>query len=184
MHSKIGIPILLLVLTVPISGCFFSRELARTRQAIEEQFPDAHLDQQVVVNLGPGTLRTLSWLAGFAPREEGGALVSDYLHELRRIKVGVYAVDDLDGAGEVELAELSRFRDRGWEVVVKVREDDEVVWVLYRPTRDTVRDFFVLVLTEDELVVTRLEGRFDSLIRQVLHDFGPVELRREKGEGT
>lgn len=184
MHTKIGIPLVLLALAVTTSGCFYSRELARTRQAIEDQFPEAHLDQRFVINMGPGTLRTLSWFAGFVPREEGGALMSDYLHEMRRVKVGVYEVNDLADAGEVELAELSRFRDRGWEVIVKTREDDEVVWVLYRAAEERVRDFYVLALTDDELVMTRIEGRFDSLVRQVLHDFGPFELRRRQREGT
>lgn len=176
---------MLLVLVITTSGCFYSRELARTRHAIEDQFPEARLDQQFVLNMGPGALRTLSWLAGFVPREEGGHLFSDYLHEMHRVKVGVYEVEDLRGAGEVELSELARFRDRGWQVVVKTRDGDEVVWVLYRIAHDRVRDFYVLALTDDELVMTRIEGRFDSLIRQAVHDFGPFELRRkEQGEGT
>ena len=48
-----------------------------------------------------------------------------------------------------------------------------MVWVLYREGYDTVRDLYVLVLSEEELVIASVQGRLDALLQQVVADHGP-----------
>jgi len=173
MLKRNAVPLLLVCLLAPLlSGCFYSREISHVRRDLERQYPAAHFDREVVVQIGPSTIRTLGWIAGRVPEEEA-QMASDYLREIHRIKVGVYHVEDLPPLDEVDLPHLRRFERDGWEVAVTVREDDEVVWVLYREWYDSVRDLYVLVLNEDELVIASVQGRLDALLQQIVEDHGP-----------
>src|SRR5690606_3138536 len=71
---------------------------------------------------------------------------------------------DLPGAAKLER--------QGWEVLAKFREDDEVVHVYYRERRDAIRDLYVMVLSDDELVITRVKGDLSHLVARAIHDHG------------
>jgi len=157
------------LLAVLVSGCFYSREISQTRRDLERSYPGLELDQQVVVSIGPLGLRTAGWIAGFVPEEEA-QLASRYIREVQRVKVGVYEVDRLGAARDFDPAALERFERGGWETAARIREDDELVWVMYRERRDTVRDLYVVVLDGDELILARVQGRLNRLMEQVVRD--------------
>lgn len=168
-RNTILVPLLLVLFMLPMTGCFYSREIVQTRRDIERQYPDAEFDQVIVMNMGPGMLHTMGWIAGWVPEEEAQMAV-DYLSEIKRVKVGVYETHYLPELDDVDLPQLERFRKEGWEVAVKVREDDEMVWVLYKEQRDHIRDMYVMVLSEDELVLVRVEGYLDRLVAKAMED--------------
>ena len=51
-----------------------------------------------------------------------------------------------------------------------VREDDELVWLLYRENGETVEDMFALVFADDLLILARLEGDLNELMAKVVAD--------------
>jgi hypothetical protein len=161
--------LVLLTVSVSVTGCFYSREIAQTRRDIERDYPDARFHQQIVVSLGPASIRALGWLVGLAPEEEA-QMAKDYLHEIDRVKVGVYRVDYLPDLDAFDPPTLRRFQDDGWEVAVKSREDDEIVWVMYRERYNTVRDIYTIVLTDEDLVLARVKGHLNRLLEKVMED--------------
>ena len=158
-----------LVFAVPLAGCFYSREIARTRRDIERAYPDARFDREIVVNLGPGSMRALGWLAGLVPEDEP-QMASDYLYEISRVKVGVYRTEDLPDLDAVNLSAVDRFERDGWDVAAQMREDDEVFWLLYKERRNEVRDLYVVVLSEEELVLARIRGHLNRLMTKIVED--------------
>ena len=162
-----------LTLAMPLSGCFYSREIAHTRRAIERH-TGAEFDRQVVVSIGPRTLRTLGWMVGLAPDDEA-RMAQDYLHEIRRVKVGVYRAEYLPDLDDVALPLGDRFERDGWEVAVQAREGGESMWLLYREYDDEVRDLYVFVLDDENLVLARINGHLNRLFARAMEDH--LELR-------
>jgi hypothetical protein len=165
--------LIMVVCSVTASGCLYSREISHVKRDIERQYPEIEFDRGVSVNLGRNTLRSLGWLARRVP-EEDAQLASAYLQQIQFIKVGYFPIAYLPELDEtsLDLPSLDRFEQEGWEVAVKVRDDDELVWVLYRERFDAVRDLYVLVLNDDELVVATLRGQLDHLLDLAIEDFG------------
>lgn len=153
-----------------LSGCLYSREVARTRHAVEQAYPAARFEREVVLSFGPVSLFTARLFTGLMPAEVKEA--RPYLRALRRVQVGVYRTEQLPPLSDVDLPHLRRLREKGWETLVVTREEDETVWVLYRERRGTVRDLYVLTLGEDELVMVRLKGRLDQLLKHALREHG------------
>lgn len=152
-----------------MTGCFYSREIAQTRRDLERQYPGAQFDREMVVSLGPASLRALGWMAGLVPEDEP-QMASDYLREISRVKVGVYKTEFLPNLDDFDPPSLDRFKRDGWEMAVKTREDNEVVWVLYKERHGVVRDLYAIVLSEDELVLARVKGHLDRLLAKVMED--------------
>ena len=67
-----------------------------------------------------------------------------------------------------------------WEMAVRVNEDDESVWILYRERDDTVKDLFVVVLDDQELVLVQAEGQLDRLMEKALADHH-IDIPNELG---
>jgi hypothetical protein len=171
-ETKRGAAVLALgvLLAATTAGCFYSREIAHTRRDIEALYPGVRFEREAVVSVGPGTMHGLSRLTGLVP-EYYSRLVSGYLDEIEQIKVGVYRTYGLPPLDAVDLPRLHRFEDQGWLMAVKSLEDDTAVWVLYRERHGTVRDLYVLVLTEEELVLARVQGHLNRLLEQVMADY-------------
>ncbi len=160
---------LLVTLVLPLSGCFYSREIANTRRDIERQ-TGAELDREIVVSLGPASLRTVGWIAGLVPEEEA-QMARSYLRDIRRVKVGVYQVESMPHSLEaVELPKAAKLERQGWDLLAKVFEDDEMVYVYYRERKNTIRDLYVMVLSDDELVIAKVRGNLSNLVARAMHD--------------
>lgn len=159
--------ILIVVLVLPLTGCFFSREIANTRRDIESAYPDLRLEKQIVLNLGPLSLRTLGWMTRLVPEDEA-EMASRYLRDVSRVKVGVYRAEQ---PGDFRTLDVRNFGfEKDWEVAVKSRQAGERVWVMYREGAKTVEDLYVVVLSEEELVIARVHGRLERLLARVMED--------------
>lgn len=178
-RSTIPAAALVVLLIVPLTGCFFSREIAGTRRQIERAYPDLKLERQIVVNLGPISLRTLRWLSGMIPDEEMD-MASDYMRDISRVKVGVYKSAN-PAALDAFNADMIRFDD-DWTTAVKTRDDDSRIWVLYREGGETVRDLYVVVLGDDDLAIARIRGNLNRLLARVMEDH--VDFNKLVGDGT
>ncbi|MBO6573973.1 MAG: DUF4252 domain-containing protein [Rhodothermales bacterium] len=160
--------ILLLILAPTLAGCFYSREIAHIREDIEDIL-GARFEREVVVKVGPRLFRTVSWISGRVP-DVYAQMASDYVREIDRVKVGVYSVEKQPTRSDLRFNRVPRFKRSGWEVAVRVEDDSETVWVLYRERYDSIRDMLVLVLNRDELVIARIEGHLNELVSMAVQD--------------
>ena len=166
---RASLPSLILVVLLPVlSGCIYSRELAHIRDDVEDIL-DARFEREVVVSVGPRTFRTVSWISGRVP-DIYAQMASDYIREIDRVKVGVYRVAERPSSRELRFDRVPRFRKSGWEVAVRVEDDSETVWVLYRERYDSIRDMLVLVLNDSELVIARIRGHLNELVSMAVAD--------------
>ncbi len=176
---RIAAVVLVTLLLFPLSGCLFSREIANTRRNIERAYPDLRLERQIVLNLGPMSLRTLRWIAGMVSGEEV-EMAARYLRDVSRVKVGVYRSEN---PFALDAFDVSRVRfDEGWKAAVKTQDDDSRVWVLYRDEGDTVRDLYVVVLDDEDLAIARVRGNVGRLLTRVMKDH--VDLPALLRDGT
>ena len=179
--------LLVAVLAPLLAGCLYSREIAHTTRALESDLPGASFDRQVVISLGPGALRLAGWITGLVDRTDADLQAArDMLHDVRRVKVGVYHAAFRDGLDAVELPErLRRVLEReGWTMALRVAEDDAFVWLYYRERRGTVRDLYAVVLGDGELVIARLKGRLDRVLARVMEEYAPDERRADSDGGA
>lgn len=177
--STILTALLVLLLAVPQAGCFFSREIANTRRDIEKTYPDLQLERQIVLNLGPISLGTLRWLSGLVP-DDDVEMANDYLRDVSRVKVGLFRSENPSALDAFD-ADMIHFDDE-WTTAVKTRDDESRIWVLYREGEDTVRDLYVVVLGEEDLVIARVRGNLNRLLARVMEDH--VDLNRLVGDGS
>lgn len=160
---------LVLLVAAPLTGCLYSREIAGTRRAIERQYPGADFDRTFVLSAGPLSMRTLGLVARLVPEDEA-QMAASYLRDVSRVKLGVYETRFLPSMDAFDPLDLDRFRRAGWEVGLKVSEDDERVWLMYREHHGVMRDLYLVVLNEEELVLTRVRGHLNRLFERVLAD--------------
>ncbi len=160
-------PPALALLLLCASGCFYSREMAHTRREIERRNPGLALRRRVVLGLGPATLGAAGRLVSLS-RDDEARTVRAYLRDVRRLKLGVYDVRGLGGGGDLPLRYTPEGGRRPWETAVKVRDEGEAVWVLYRERRGAVRELMVVALSDEELVVAKLEGRLERLLERAI----------------
>lgn len=163
------VPILLVALLLPLlSGCFYSREISRTQRAIERANPGVDFDRRFVFSMGRGSIGVLSEMSSFS-RERDVRLVSDYLRNLKSVRVGMY---ELEGNLDRPLVlDIPQRRHESWQTLARVRDDSTNVSVLYRERFGEVRDLFVVALNNPDLVIVRLTGNFTELVSRAIQDF-------------
>ena len=168
---------ILLAMTVG-SGCLWAPELDRVRKDIERQIPGVEFSREFAISLGPMSIGLLRVIAAVAPVDEDQR---GYLDEISKVKVAVYEVDNMPRDPEIQVPDrLRRLLDeKGWDLAVRVHEDEESVWVLYKAEDDEVREMYVLVMNTEELVLVRVEGHLDRLFEKAMNDH--FDLSRDLG---
>jgi hypothetical protein len=162
------------VLTIAVlaSGCLYSREIQHTRRDIERANPGLELDRTFSASVGPVGIRLARWITSLID-DDDVKRARRYLSSVRRVKVGVYDARGEGPGSLARLSELRRFERRGWELAAHVSEDDEEVWLFYRDRSETVTDLYAVVLSDDELVIARIQGNLTELLAEALKDYGP-----------
>jgi hypothetical protein len=166
--SRIRSVVLALALVMLASpGCFWSGELAGVRHDFEAQMPGASFNKNIELSFGPLMLSAARLVTGLVP---GAREARAWMRGLSRVQVGVYDVD-VDSMPDLQMPRrLQSLLDDGWETAVRVRDHNEAVWLLYRPDGDRVREIFVVVLTEDELVLVKAKGKLEKLVAAALSE--------------
>lgn len=150
------------------TGCAWTPELTRVKNDIERQIPDARFEKEFSISLGPVAMRFARLVCRFVPdaREARG-----YLKDVSRVQVAVYNMSSMPPVKHVHIPDqLKNMTNEGWEVAVKVREDDHLVWVLYRADKNTIRDLYVVVLDSEELVLVKASGNLERLVARALSE--------------
>jgi len=166
--------VLLIAVAGAASGCLWAPDLAMVRKDIERQLPGVSFDKEIELSLGPVSLAFARMLTRVTPEAQDA---SGYLRDVSRIELAVYNTQDMPPAGKVTMPErLQKMTDsEGWELAVKVRDDDELAWVLYRMDGEAVRELYVVVVSDDELVMVKAEGKLERLVARALSDSGVLK---------
>ncbi len=172
--------ILLLIMLSQLAACmsFSDRSFRSTRNSIEEQVPNISLEKEFAISVGNSMLSFLDVLT----------LNEANISELDHVQVAVYNVES--GGQKIDFNDIdfsATLRSRGknlhWETIVKVRKEDEQVWVLAGMdlAQNSLDVVSVFVLGNNELVLINVEGDFDRMIEFALQPASDSRRRHDAG---
>ena len=147
-----------------VARCFWAPELSGVRRDLQDQLPGASFDKNVEFSFGPVVLTFVRLVTGLIP---GAREARPWLSGVSRVQIGVYDAHVDSAAGLRMPKRLQSLIDDGWETAIRVRDDDEAVWVLYRPDGDDQRDIRRR-LDDEELVLVKARGRLERLVAAAL----------------
>jgi len=131
------------------------------RDSIEAQLPEIRLEKEFAVSMGGGMLNFL----------DNVTLNEANFSELDHVDVAVYNV--YGRSGQVNLNKLdfeatlhAKDHRLTWETIVKVREQEERVWVLVGMDleRETLEAVAVFVFNQDGLVLINVDGNLHEML--------------------
>jgi hypothetical protein len=166
--------VLLLAVAVASSGCLWTPDLAMVRKDIERQIPGVNFEKEIELTLGPITMAFARLVTRMSSDANDAA---SYLQDVRRIELAVYNADHMPPTSTVTMPERLKKMTAGddWELAVKIRDDNKLVWVMYRIDDDTIKELYVVMLDSDELVLVKAEGKLERLLARALSDSGAMK---------
>ena len=130
------------------------------------------LNKNIEVSLGFIPLRLAETVAVFIDEPEVQE-ARQYLDHVSRVDVGVYEVHESLKTKRSAAAQRVKatMQEHGFEPVVMVREERETVGV-YVPTEEGEfpKEFFVVVMSEHEVVLVRMRGELEDIILAAVKD--------------
>jgi hypothetical protein len=169
---KKNLTIILLAIILLFSGCIgVNREFKNIRSQILERLDD-DFDRQIEFSVGPVGFFVASQFVKFADTEEN---VDEMLSKVKNIHVGIY--DRLSSFSKPSLSLITEIGesiiDEEWKPLVKSIDGSEMVGVFAKNfNEDDIEELFVVTLTEDELVLLKLQGSLGAIIEVVVRDHG------------
>lgn len=158
-----------LILMPVLSGCLYSREVARTQRAVERENPTVSFDRKFTLSVGRTGIGLLSGLASFTPVAEARDAAS-YLRSLRNVKIGVYEIEGED-LSDLRIGTIPHLQGRGWLTLLNLRvPGEEAVSVMYRERHGDVRDLVVVGLDASHLVILRFSGNITGMLLEAVAD--------------
>ena len=156
--------IVLMAAALMLANCmsFSDRPMRPVRNAITEQMPDIRLEKEMAVAIGGGMFDFLDVIN-----------VDDDvdLSEVDHLQVAIYQVHprngDVNFSDEVFHESLIAKDDSlTWERIVKVKEDDEQVWVFVGMNMrdEALEAVSVFVFERDELVLINMDGDLSEML--------------------
>ena len=172
--------VLTLLILAQLTACmsFSDGSFSSTRDSLSEQMPHVTLEKEFAISFGSGLLNFLNVVA----------LDESDISDLEHVQVAVYNVDS--GGRYVDFNNIDfseTLRSRGaslhWETIVKVRDENEQVWVLVGMNieRNSLDAVSVFVLDQDELVMINVDGDLDRMIEFALRPASERRLERKAG---
>lgn len=153
---------------------FSDKPLRGVRNSITQQMPEIRLDKEFAVSIGGGLFNFLDVIT-FNEAD---------VSEMDHVQVAVYKVDsgrrDIDFSKlNFEQTMLAKDSNLHWETIVRVRDDEEQVWVLagMNLDRNSLDAVTVFVLDKDELVLINVDGDLHEML-----DFALEPAVRHRGE--
>jgi hypothetical protein len=164
--------ILLFGIAIFSSGCIgVNREFKNIRSQILDNLDDK-FDRKLEFSVGPVGFFLASQFVKFADTEEN---VDEMLSKIKNVHIGIY--DRLSNYSKPSLSLLKSvtksFVDESWQPIVKSIQGNEMVGVFVKEENlDNINEMFLVTLTNDELVLLKLEGNLGSIIEIIIRDHG------------
>jgi len=172
--KKIKIKYILLILVIAVfsSGCIgVNREFKNIRSQILDNLNE-DFDRQIEFSVGPVGFFLASQFVKFADNEED---IDQMLSKIKNVHIGIY--DRLSNFSKPSLSLLQgitkSFVEESWDPIVKSIDGKEMVGVFIKDNNlEDINEMFVVTLTDDELVLVKLEGSLGSIIEIVIRNHG------------
>lgn len=157
-----------------LTGCmsFTDRPFRPVRDALTQQMPGIRLEKEVSIAMGGGMLDFLDAVT-FNEAD---------LSEIDHVQVAVYSIHPrggfVDFTNEILRESLvAKDASLNWDRIVKVKEDNEQVWVYVGMDldRNSLEALSVFVLENNELVLINMDGDFHNMIEFAM---GPARVHR------
>ncbi|MBK7105062.1 MAG: DUF4252 domain-containing protein [Ignavibacteriae bacterium] len=171
---KIKMKYLILIFGIAIlnSGCIgINREFKNIRSQILESMND-DFDREIEFSVGPVGFFIASQFVKFADTEEN---VDEMLSKIRNIQIGVYnRLSNFSNPSFEILNNISHsFDDVEWKPIVKSTHDGELTGIFLKENYlDEINELFIVTLTEEELILVKLQGNLSSIIDIIIRDYG------------
>ena len=174
--EKIVFVICSLLVVTTSSGCLWAPELDSVRKDIERQLPGSSFNREFALSLGPVSMAIARAIVRFVPEAKEAR---QYLGDIRSVKIAVYEVQNAPADAQLHMPNKLHklIKDDEWEIAVKVKEPGENVWLAYRTRETAIKEIYVVVLSDDELVLVRAEGDIDRLAVKAMRDHMPEHAR-------
>lgn len=155
--NSIARSVLLLLCTWMLAGCGFTGNLYGDPGYASFDSPGLFdTDRVVALSLGPLPLR----LARIVIDDDEDPEAAMFLKHLDAVRIYVYEIDrNPEQVKQRMQSTVDRLEQDGWQPVVAIRDDGELVRVLFRMiNEDQIRGMVVMVQDEEELVLINLIG--------------------------
>ncbi len=170
--NKIKIFVIGLLLIFISTSCIgVNREFKNIRSQILDNLDD-DFDRQIEFSVGPVGFFVASQFVKFADTEEN---VDEILSKVKNIHVGIY--DRLSNFSKPSLSLLKNITnsivDENWKSLVKSIDGNEMVGVFVKDMNpENIEELFVVTLTDEELILVKLQGNLGSIIEVIIRDHG------------
>ncbi len=170
--NKIKIFVIGLLLIFISTSCIgVNREFKNIRSQILDNLDD-DFDRQIEFSVGPVGFFVASQFVKFADTEEN---VDEILSKVKNIHVGIY--DRLSNLSKPSLSLLKNITnsivDENWKSLVKSIDGNEMVGVFVKDMNpEDIEELFVVTLTDEELILVKLQGNLGSIIEVIIRDHG------------
>ena len=170
--NKIKIFVIGLLLIFISTSCIgVNREFRNIRSQILDNLDD-DFDRQIEFSVGPVGFFVASQFVKFADTEEN---VDEILSKVKNIHVGIY--DRLSNFSKPSLSLLKNITnsivDENWKSLVKSIDGNEMVGVFVKDMNpENIEELFVVTLTDEELILVKLQGNLGSIIEVIIRDHG------------
>jgi hypothetical protein len=103
---------------------------------------------------------------------------SDLVSNIKRIRVLVGELDDSDFSDAVAKIDdaSDRLKADGWNLIVKVRDEEEVIRFLVREIDSTIQGITVLLIDDNEVSLVNIVGQVDPAMIGKLGGIGIPDL--------
>ncbi|MGB3543133.1 hypothetical protein [Rubrivirga sp.] len=167
------------VLLVALGGCV-SLETGRVGHEIARDLErDSSVDvvRGLSVSAGRGLIGTGRFFARmFAPKStEDGRRLARHVRVAQVSLYSIRGVTDLSYLSPPSALDDYREED-GWYRLATIRDTSGTAWVLYREDGDALRDLLAVVVSTDDLVVTKLSGDLTELVLEAADTWSPSSL--------
>jgi hypothetical protein len=164
MKSKIYF--LALISLIGLSGCIGSGNMTQVRNDLDEQLTGVRFKRVVGIQTGPLTLGLARFVTSFI---DDAREARSLMRTVTFAHVRVYEVIGRLKGQEVRTPRTLRdLQENGWNMLVKVREEDSNVWIMSHDRFGDVRDLYMVVMDDESLVMARVKGNFTELVTRAM----------------
>ncbi len=170
--KKLRLVIVSLLIAFISTSCIgVNREFKNIRSQILDNIDD-DFDRQIEFSVGPVGFFVASQFVKFADTEEN---VDEMLSKVKNIHVGIY--DRLSNTSMPSLSLIKTISnsiiDEDWKPLVKSIDGNEMVGVFIKDLNgEDVEEIFVITLTDDELILLKLQGSLGSIMEIIIREHG------------
>lgn len=160
--------LLLPLFALALSGCMGAAYMTDVRNDLEDQLEHGHFRKVVGVQVGPALMGIARWAISLT-NEEDAHEVRSMMQDFHRAYVRVYELNGELPRGGIRTPRTIRHLERmGWETAVRVRDEDSNVWMLFKERHNDIRDLYIVILDDEDLVMVRAQGRFSRLVEKAM----------------